>query len=47
MGLRKQTVEGHLKTHLKEAKSSWAELIFPLSVLQRQILDELIYELLV
>lgn len=33
--------------YLEEAKPAWAEFIFPLSVLQRQILNELIYEQLV
>lgn len=31
-------------SYLEEAKSTWAEFIFALPVLHRQILDELIYE---
>lgn len=31
-------------SYLEEAKSTWAEFIIPFPVLQRQILDELIYE---
>lgn len=43
----KRTVNVSKYSHLKEAKSPWAEFIIPLPLLQRQILDELIYEQLV